>query len=368
MEFSKITQRTHSISAKKLSQYPYFLSRYLQVKLACTLANEKSGHVTKKKARLIRAAIVELIKENKFKLFYVDPYSGGGGIALSTNMNEAIQKVVYKRSGVLLDRKLDINASQSTADTCATAFRLSLRDRVDDIQQKMIETVDILQKKSNEFKNIKITARTCLQPAGPSTLGRLFKGYIGLYQRKITECDKLKKSLLEVNLGGTVFGQSDNASKEYRALIIEELRAATKLEVKKSKNFFDRAQNIDDLENIGNFINTLGSTSIKFSKDLRLLSMEKESSLGVLQLYPVIPGSSFYSDKVNPTIVETFIQSCFLAKSLTQYSELATQHGELQLNTFEAGSYFSLVDALNYLSNGFKILNLHALSTMTLKK
>jgi aspartate ammonia-lyase len=344
-----VSVRTHSYSGQALWQYPYLTRSLLKVKLAAAQANYNSGMLSEDKFSSIAKRLDYLLSDHHPHWFPVDPLQGGGGIGINTNINDLI--------GIE-----GSNLSQSTSDVVSTAGRISLKDLSADLAAALTKSIQLLEKLGKEYADTDSLARTCLQDASVTKFGRTFSGYARSLSRSH---DRINESvhLLRVNLGGTTIGMSYGANEKYCSLVREELLKICP-DIEWNDDLVDAAQNGDDLLSLGTNLETLCRALMKIGKDLRLYSSGSNGGFGQLSLPKIINGSSFYSDKSNPTIPETVIQCCFQVLSLCRAAAYSSEHAELDLNIFEPTAIINLYDATKTLTSGISLLNNHCLASL----
>ena len=341
-------ENQHRISKTHLSSFPHFIEALLSVKSAAARANKVAGELTQIQVTAIAEACAQL--NSKPSLFTVDPFSGGGGILINSQVN----RLLAAESKVELGA---INLSQSTADVVATALRIALIHVGSKLETELKEATRLLELNQTKFAQTPSTARTCLQDAMKVPLGTLFEGYTHAITRRAQAVTSALAELRQINLGGTVIGSGEGASVVYKDTILSELKKETGLDLRLRASLFDAAQNADDIGRLAHELALLSEVSIKIAKDLRLLHSGPKQGLGELRLPQVIQGSSFFKAKNNPTIPETVLQGCFLALGRCRTAGLTLEHAELNLNVFETAGGFALYEALEILANSFQILN-----------
>ena len=207
-------------------------------------------------------------------------------------------------------------------------------------------------------------ARTCLRDALPAPLSKLFEGYALVARRQLEQLEGHRQVLEEVNLGGTVIGSGEGAPLTYQALVIPFLSEATGLALKKRESLFDAAQNADRIGNLSATLSQAATSWIKISKDLRLMASGPLTGLNEITLPEAIPGSSFFSGKINPTLPETVIQASFLVLGNHRVVQAAQEHGELFLNVFETCAALKTYESLEALTGALSKLNEHCLKAL----
>ncbi len=345
-----------SFSSKSLNQYPELIRNFLLVKKAAATANHSIGLLSDEVFRMICTASDEILSGNHLDQFPVDVLHGGGGIAFNVNLNEVIANLANIRAGTgggadqPIHPKSHVNLSQSTADVCHTAFRLTLLDLYEPLKQQLYRMLDKLTASSLNLLPTTTIARTCLQDAMPVQLGELFGGYASLIRRGTIELDRAVDQLRSVNLGGTVIGSGDGASEEYRASIMPVLSKLVDKELSHRQNLYDAAQNMDDLARVSSELEHVAQSLSKIARDLRLLSSGPEAGFAEITLPLVQEGSSFFSKKNNPVIPETVINCCLQISGLNRASQGALEQAELYLNVFEPMAAINIIDSVKMLT------------------
>jgi len=355
----EITQRaisTHAFSGRLLKDYPSWLEALLQVKAAAARANFAASNLNEEEQAWIEEACKQLMLLEYRDLFQADVYQGGGGIAVHMNINEAIQAFIQE-TGKHLDIKTQINASQSTSDVLSTASFIALQQTGNELLIVLEDTARILEEKAIQFSAVQTMARTCLRDAMPAPLSELFRGYSLLVQRQIKELRTRLSAFEEGNLGGTVIGSGEGASLTYQGVVIPFLSELTGLPLKRRENLFDAAQNSDAVGALSAALSQLAASWIKITKDLRLMASGPLTGLDEISLPQAIPGSSFFEDKVNPTLPETVLQACFLVLGNHRVVESAQEHAELYLNVFDTCACLKTLESLELLLHSFKKFN-----------
>ncbi|MGH7778980.1 MAG: lyase family protein [Candidatus Binataceae bacterium] len=345
-----------SFSGRTLGDYPAMVRGLAMVKCAAARANLDAKAIDARTARAIEHACRALIAGGYRDDLIADPLGGGGSIGLNQNINEVIANLASEHLGgargaeSIVDPKTHVNASQSTADACATAARIAILEQASELGIALADCVRAYRAKARELRRVITIARTCLQDAQPASLGEFFSGHGVALERRTEELARSTEKLRRVNLGGTVIGSGSGAPPAYRRAILRRLREVTGLDLIARKNLYDAAQNIDDLGAVAATLGMLAEVLIKIAQDLRLLSSGPDGGFGEISLPAVQEGSSFFPGKINPVVPETLLQCCFQVLGHERAARLALERGELNLNVFEGAAAINLLDAIAILS------------------
>lgn len=338
-----------SFSGRTLGEERALVRALLQVKQAAALANEAAGVLPADLARAIVAVCEAWLPAPPREAFCVDLLAGGGGIAHNVNVNEAIAAQASTR-GRRVEAKAHVNASQSSADVCHTAFRLAVLERWDELAPVLDALCASLGERAAAFAPVATLTRTCLRDALPGSLGDLLAGHAAVVSRRRDAVAVAVRELTRVNLGGTVVGSGDGAPPAYRERVVKILAVVTGRQLARRENLFDAAQNSDDLAAVSSGLAQLASALLKVAQDLRLLSSGPETGFGELVLPAVMEGSSFFKVKWNPVVPETLMQCCFQVLGCDHAVQQACARAELQLNVFEAAAAVNVLDAMGMLA------------------
>lgn len=358
-----------SFSGSALKDYPELILSLSVVKQACARANAQAAVIPADIADLLEQACGLLTTGAFSEHFPVDMLHGGGYIALNQNINEVLANLSNQSLGhspgsyAPVHPKRHANASQSTADVCHTASRIAIFSVSSDLLQELESAATAMADLRVRFANVSTLARTCLRDAMPVSLGETFGAFEALLRRRQKRLATALACLAEVNLGGTVIGTGDGATAAYRDSVIAVLaELLPNIPICRRENFYDAAQNIDDLAAISAELKILSEGLIKICKDLRLLASGPNGGFGELILPGVQEGSSFFPGKFNPIVPETVIQVCMQVLGADRVVQAAHEHGELNLNVFEGAAVKNILDAIKMLTNALALLSDKCLS------
>lgn len=352
----------------KLASCPELIESLSYVKKAAARANVACGVIDEPVADAICRACDEVIAHQYDAQFPVDMLHGGGSIAFNQNMNEVLSTVASRLGRIPVEAKKHVNASQSTADSCSTAFRLALLTASAKLDRALIECVATLKIKSDYYDSVDTVARTCLQDAMVVSVSSYFSGWRAALDRRRQRIEQAADQLRQVNLGGTVIGDGAGAQPAYRQNIMSILSEVTARNLTLRENLFDAAQNSDDICELSAALNQLVEFLVKMCSDLRLLSSGPRFGFSEICLPAVQNGSSFFSNKNNPVVPETILQACFHVMGNHRAAQAAVEHAELSLNVFESGAFFHVLQSINILGAAMVLFNEKCLREMSVNE
>jgi aspartate ammonia-lyase len=355
-------------SGRSLGDYPDYVRALAIVKKAAARANRDARVIDARCHGAIERACDTLIRGEHLAEFPVDMLSGGGSIAINMNINEVIANLACEYLGSArgtykaVHPKLLVNASQSTADVCHTAIRMTVLRRWRGLKRALDQCVTAFREKAAELRPVITIARTCLQDASRVSLGEIFDAHGDAIARRTMELDQSVRALTQINIGGTVIGSGSGASAIYRRTIVKHLNEDARLKLTLRRNLYDAAQNIDDLAAVSAQLGLLAEVLIKVAQDLRLLASGPQGGFGEIILPAVHEGSSIFPGKINPAIPETMLQCCFQVLGYERAARLALERGELNLNVFEGAAAINVFDAIAILQRALVLFGRRCVS------
>src|SRR2546425_2198883 len=349
-----------------------FIEALALVKLVAAKANMQLNLLDKKKGDAIVSAAKEIMNGSLYDQFVLDIFQTGSGTMTNINMNE----VIANRANELLggkrgDKKLvhpndHVNMCQSTNDVFPTAIHISAAQA---IQSKLLPSLkilsDTLNRKANEFEEVVKAGRTHLQDAVPVTLGQEFSGYASMIRHGIHRAEHARDVLLELPLGGTAVGTGLNADPQYAETAVKEISKLTGLDFRRADNTFESMQGKDASVEASGHLKTIAVSLMKITNDLRLLNSGPRSGLGEIDMPATEPGSSIMPGKVNPVIPEAL--NLIAAQVIGNDAAITVcgSLGQLELNIMMPVIAYDLLQSIEILANGSKVLAEKCVSGIT---
>ncbi len=340
-----------------------FIRAMALIKLSAARANMQLGLLDSKKGDAIVSASKEIMEGALYDQFIVDVFQTGSGTSSNMNMNEvvanrAIELLGGKRGDKTIVHPNDhVNMCQSTNDVFPSAIHVSAAEA---IARKLIPGLrvlyDALEKKSKEFEDVVKAGRTHLQDAVPMTLGQEFSGYASMVKHAVKRAEQARDTLLELPLGGTAVGTGLNAHPKYADLAISEINRLTGLFFRRAENTFEGLQGKDACVEASGLLKTIATSLMKISNDLRLLNSGPRTAIGEIDLPAMEPGSSIMPGKVNPVIPEAL--NLVAAQVVGNDAAIAVcgSMGQLELNVMMPVIAYDLLQSIEILGNGSRIL------------
>ena len=360
-----------NISSTQLSVYPQMIKGLAMVKWAAAKANLELGLLSEPIANAICEACERILNGRYHKHFVVDMVQGGAGTSTNMNANEVIANVALEIMGYEKGQyeychpNNHVNLSQSTNDAYPTAVKIALYNgnlKLIKILKKLIKALTL---KSEEFAHVIKMGRTQLQDAVPMTLGQEFGAYATTLKEEVERLKRNSALLEEVNMGATAIGTGINSDPEYSTKVMGYLREISGLKLKLAGNLVEATSDTGAFVMYSSALKRLAIKLSKISNDLRLMSSGPRTGFNEINLPPVQPGSSIMPGKVNPVIPEVVNQIAFKVIGNDLTVSLSAEAGQLELNVMEPMIFYSLLESVQMLKNGMKVLQYKCIEGIT---
>lgn len=329
------------------------------VKDACARANEKLGHLSPEKSRLIQQVAREIADGKLSAHFPLDVFQTGSGTSTNMNANEVIANRAAQIAGKPIGSRDpihpndDVNLGQSSNDVIPTALHVSVALALKNDLAPALESLAVeLEKKSAQFAGIVKIGRTHLMDATPLTLGQEFSGYAAQARKGIERVEKAVAALGELAIGGTAVGTGINCDPKFPALVCCFLSSETKIAFREAANHFEAQGGRDDAVEAAGHLATIAASLTKIANDIRLLGSGPRAGIAELRLPATQPGSSIMPGKVNPVMSEMLVQVCLYAQGLAQTVVACGNGGHFELNVTMPLMAHALHEAIRCLANG----------------
>ncbi len=349
-----------------------FIRALALVKLAAARANMQLSLLDKKKGDAIVSAAKEIMEGALYDQFVLDIFQTGSGTMTNINMNEVIaNRAIELLGGKRGDKKLihpndHVNMCQSTNDVFPTAIHVSAAEA---LERKLVPSLKILaqalERKTGEFEEVVKAGRTHLQDAVPVTLGQEFSAYASMISHGVKRAERARDALLELALGGTAVGTGLNAHPQYADVAIREINRVTGLNFRKAENTFESMQGKDACVEASGLLKTIADSLMKIANDLRLLNSGPRTGFGEIDLPATEPGSSIMPGKVNPVIPEAINLVAAQVMGNDAAIAICGALGQLELNIMMPVIAYDLLQSIEILANGSRVLAEKCVSGIT---
>jgi len=346
-----------------LRPLPAFVDAVIWIKKAAALTHKQTERLEARLADAIVRAADEILAGQHRDQFVVDIYQAGAGTSHNMNCNE----VLANRANELLGSARGtytpvhpndhVNMAQSTNDVIPTAMRLATLATLPPLLEAMQGLAESFLAKGREFDDVLKSGRTHLQDATPIRLGQEFMAWGRTVARHRAKLAEAGEWLRPMNIGGTAVGTGLNAEEEYPRLMVEHLRAITRMDVREAQDRIQLMQSMGDIATMSGAVRAWTLDLNKIANDLRLLASGPRTGLAEIVLPAVQPGSSIMPGKVNPSIAEMVNQVCYQVIGLDTTVAMASEAGQLELNVMMPVITHNIVFGLMILANTCRVFD-----------
>ncbi len=334
-----------------------FVLAHVRVKRAAAVANRDAGRLAPDLSAAIVAACDRILAGEFLDQFVVDRFQAGAGTSHNMNSNEVIANLANVALGgargtyTPVHPNDHVNMGQSTNDTIPTALRLAALAKLPRLCAAVHAMADAYGRIGARERDTVKSARTHLQDAVPTTIGREFGAYAWTLRRCIARIEGLRPALAEVGLGGSAAGTGLNTAPGYAEAAARELAALTGEPIRPAADLAAQMQSMHDLQRLSSALRDLALELTRIANDMRLLASGPRTGLGEIRLPAVQPGSSIMPGKVNPVMFEMLNMVCYQVLGQDAAVSAMTQAGQLELNVMMPALGSALFDAMDWLTN-----------------
>jgi len=337
---------------------PTYIDACLLIKKAAAITNGELGCIPLDVSGAIVQAADEILQGSLRDQFVVDVYQAGAGTSHHMNINEVLANRALE---ILGDRKGNydrvnpndhVNYGQSTNDVIPTAIRIGgILALTHTLYPSLEYAVSVLDRKSDEFKDVIRSGRTHMQDAVPVRLGENFQAWAQILSAHVVRLAGSSGELMSLGIGGSAVGTGLNTHPKYRARIVELLGEFLNQPLQSSPHLMAAMQSMAPFVSVSGCLRNLAQDLVKISHDLRLLDSGPKTGLKEIQLPPVQPGSSIMPGKYNPVMAEMTSMVCFQVMGYDSAIALAAQAGQLELNVMMPLIAYNLIHSMEILGN-----------------
>ena len=333
------------------------------VKLCAARVNMELGIIENSIGEAICEASKAVIEGNLESQFPLVIWQTGSGTQSNMNINEVIANLCNQKLGGKLGSKKPVhpndhvNKSQSSNDSFPSAMHIATAEQ---LQHDLIPALEhmhaVLQKKSEQWKELIKIGRTHLQDAVPMTLGQEFSGYAAQVDLGIQRVKEAMKRVYPLAQGGTAVGTGLNAPQGFAEKFIKEVVSFTDLPFTPASNKFEALAAHDALVEVSGVLNVLAVSMHKIANDIRLLGSGPRAGIGELLLPANEPGSSIMPGKVNPTQCEAMTMVCAQVMGNHTTISFSGASGQMELNTYKPVIIYNVLQSIRLLTDATRSL------------
>jgi fumarate hydratase class II len=328
------------------------------IKRSAALANKKLSNLDDEIADAIASAALEVAENKLDDHFPLSVWQTGSGTQSNMNSNEVISNRACEIMGFPIGQKDPVhpndhvNKSQSSNDTFPTAMHISAAE---EIYHRLLPALEylrnVLNDKSQQFKDIIKIGRTHTQDATPLTLGQEFSGYVAQMDLGIRRVKEGLEYLWPLAQGGTAVGTGINSKVGFAEAFAEEVASFTSLPFVTAPNKFEALAAHDAYISAHGALNTVAASLFKIANDIRFLGSGPRSGLGELALPENEPGSSIMPGKVNPTQCEAMTMVCAQIMGNHTTITVAGSQGHFELNVYKPVMAYNMLQSIRIMAD-----------------
>ena len=345
---------------------------YAIIKKNAAKVNYKLGLLKDKhKMQLIIRACDMIINKKEDDQFVLSVWQTGSGSHSHMNVNEVISYICnsISKKPNYIDSHNDINISQSTNDTFGAAIQIAVAQGLNNkLIPNLIYMINVLKKKSHEFKDIIKIGKTHMEDAVPISFGQEFSGYQTLIEICLEQIKSSLKSIYILGLGGTAVGTGLNTVPQFGPLICKSISKELKMPFINGKNKFALMTAHNSILECSDALKLLATNIIKISNDIILMNSGPKIGFKQITIAPLAPGSSIMPGKVNPSECEAAIMASIQVIANNLAITIANGQGQLELNVRKPVIGYNIIQSVNILSDICKNLTEYCISTIKINK
>ncbi len=338
------------------------------IKAACAQVNRQLGEMDADIAEAIISAANRVRDGEVDAHFPIDIFQTGSGTSTNMNTNEVIAHLASE-GGLKVHPNDHVNMGQSSNDVIPTAIHVSASlqtaEQLIPALQHLKATID---KRSDELADVIKTGRTHLMDAMPVSLGQEMSGWSAQIENGIARLQDVLPRISSLVQGGTAVGTGINAHEAFAEKFAAQISSLTGHSFSSNPNKFEGLSTQDAAVELSGQLKTVAVSLMKISNDLRWMNSGPLAGLGEIALPALQPGSSIMPGKVNPVIPESMAMICAQVIGNDTTITVAGQSGNFQLNVMLPVIAYNLLQSIEILANGSRMLADKAIAGFTVNQ
>ncbi len=339
------------------------------VKAACAEVNRDLGDLDADIAEAIISTADELSAGAYDSHFPIDIFQTGSGTSTNMNTNEVISHVASEAMGQKVHPNDHVNMGQSSNDVIPTAIHVSATlETAGQLIPALEHLKQSIEKRANELDGVVKTGRTHLMDAMPVRVSQELGGWAAQIGMGIKRLESALPRISSLVQGGTAVGTGINARAVFGTKVAECLTHKTGEAFSSNENKFEGLSSQDAAVELSGQLKTVAVSLMKISNDLRWMNSGPLAGLGEIALPALQPGSSIMPGKVNPVIPESMAMVCAQVIGNDATITIAGQAGNFQLNVMLPVIAYNLLQSIEILANGARMLADKAIDGFTVNE
>ena len=343
-----------------------FINALGLIKSACAQVNCDLGEMEQNQADAIIKASQRLSSGEFDTHFPIDIFQTGSGTSTNMNANEVLSRVASEASGLAIHPNDHINMGQSSNDVIPTAIHISASlQTAEQLIPALTHLKETLDARCAELDKVVKTGRTHLMDAMPVSLAQEMGGWSAQMGLGIERLQSAMPRISALVQGGTAVGTGINAHEKFANLFAEQMSKSTGHAFTSNPNKFEGLSTQDAAVELSGQLKTIAVSLMKISNDLRWMNSGPLAGIGEIALPALQPGSSIMPGKVNPVIPESMAMVCAQVIGNDATITVAGQAGNFQLNVMLPVIAYNLLQSIDILANGTRMLADKAIAGFT---
>ena len=339
------------------------------VKQSSAETNCDLGLMDEAVAMAIVAAAQRILDGDYDDQFPVDIFQTGSGTSSNMNINEIIARLASEGHGCTVHPNDHVNMGQSSNDVIPTAIHIAATLATSQyLIPGLSHLAEVLENKAASLSDVVTTGRTHLMDAMPVTLGQEIGGWASQIRQGIERLDSVMPRISQLAQGATAVGTGINAHPEFGDRFVASLRHKTGINFTIAANTFSALSSQDTAVELSGHLKTIAVSLMKISNDLRWMNSGPLAGIGEITLPALQPGSSIMPGKVNPVIPEAVAMVCAQVIGNDTVIMLGGQAGNFQLNVMLPVVAYNLLQSIEILANGSRVLADKAIKGFTVNR
>ncbi len=339
------------------------------IKAACAQVNRDYGDMDEAVAESIMATAKRLSEGEFDNHFPIDIFQTGSGTSSNMNTNEVIAHVASQMAGIKVHPNDHVNMGQSSNDVIPTAISVSATLEVSEqLIPAMSHLQQVIDQRAAELDDIVLTGRTHLMDAMPVRLSQELSGWSAQIKLGIERLQSALPRISSLVQGGTAVGTGINAREDFGERVAEVLSNTTGVSFSSNPNKFEGLSAQDASVELSGQLKTIAVSLMKISNDLRWMNSGPLAGIGEIALPSLQPGSSIMPGKVNPVIPESMTMICAQVMGNDAAITIGGQSGNFQLNVMLPMIAYNLLQSIEILANGCRMLADKAIAGFTVNE
>ena len=327
------------------------------IKWAGAVANQNLGLLPKGIAAAIETAALEVAEGRHDEHFPIDVFQTGSGTSSNMNANEVIARLAAQASDEPIHPNDHVNMGQSSNDVIPSAIHISAALSVTEQLLPALEHLaGAIERKGDLLSHIVKTGRTHLMDAMPIRLDQELSGWATQVRADHQRVSGVLPRLSSLAQGGTAVGTGINAHPKFGARVAAQLSSRTDIAFRTADNYFEALSCQDTAVELSGQLKTTAVSVLKIANDLRWMNSGPLAGLAEIALPALQPGSSIMPGKVNPVIPEAVAMASAQVIGNDVAITVAGQSGNFQLNVMLPVVAHNLLQSIELLANGSRVL------------